>query len=232
MASYDLAWRQGVSGIEFDVQLSSDGIPVVIHDSRLHRTTSGSGWVWEHRASVLRRLDAGSWFNRRHRLRARERYAGARIPLLTEVLQWIKARQCLAFVEIKDYRPGRSGKSSSGNRARRRLAFGAGSFFRPAVPSAGQGIEQGGAFGTGLLRPPAAGSARSCARSGGAAAVLGDCFPGTYSARPPPRAASYPLDGQLPTAYAAQDSGWRGRPHHQLPGQTHRSPGTPRSGAA
>jgi glycerophosphoryl diester phosphodiesterase len=106
MASYDLAWRQGVSGIEFDVQLSSDGIPVVIHDARLHRTTSGDGWVWEHRASVLRRLDAGSWFNRRHRPRARERYAGARIPLLTEVLQWIKARQCQAFVEIKDYRPG------------------------------------------------------------------------------------------------------------------------------
>jgi glycerophosphoryl diester phosphodiesterase len=106
IASYDLAWRQGVSGIEFDVQLSSDGVPVVIHDARLHRTTSGGGWVWEHRASVLRRLDAGSWFNRRHRLRARERYAGARIPLLAEVLQWIKARQCLAFVEIKDYRPG------------------------------------------------------------------------------------------------------------------------------
>lgn len=106
MASFDLAWRQGVDGIEFDVQLSSDGIPVVIHDARLTRTTSGSGWVYEHRVSVLRRLDAGSWFNRRHRLRARERYAGARIPLLAEVLQWVKARQCLAFVEIKDYRPG------------------------------------------------------------------------------------------------------------------------------
>jgi glycerophosphoryl diester phosphodiesterase len=102
LASFDLAWRQGVDGIEFDVHLSSDGIPVVIHDARLHRTTSGSGWVREHRASVLRRLDAGSWFNRRYRLRARERYAGARIPLLAEVLQWVKARQCLAFVEIKD----------------------------------------------------------------------------------------------------------------------------------
>ena len=79
---------------------------MVIHDTRLARTTSGSGWVWEHRASVLRRLDAGSWFNRRYRLRARERYAGARIPLLAEVLQWVKARQCLAFVEIKDHRPG------------------------------------------------------------------------------------------------------------------------------
>ena len=57
-------------------------------------------------SSVLRRLDAGSWFNRKHRLRARERYAGARIPLLAEVLQWVKARGCLAFVEIKDFRPG------------------------------------------------------------------------------------------------------------------------------
>jgi glycerophosphoryl diester phosphodiesterase len=106
MASFDLAWRQGVDGIEFDVQLSSDGVPVVIHDPRLLRTTSGSGWVWEHRASVLRRLDAGSWFNRRHRLRARERYAGARIPLLSEALHWTTTRHCRAFVEIKDYRQG------------------------------------------------------------------------------------------------------------------------------
>ena len=110
LASFELAWRQGVNGIEFDVQLSSDGVPVVIHDARLTRTTSGSGWVHEHRASVLRRLDAGSWFNRRYRLRARERYAGARIPLLAEVLQWVKARQCLALVEIKDYRPGVAAK--------------------------------------------------------------------------------------------------------------------------
>ena len=110
LASFDLAWRQGVDGIEFDVQLSSDDVPVVIHDARLLRTTSGSGWVWEHRASVLRRLDAGSWFNRRYRLRARERYAGARIPLLAEVLEWVKERQCLAFVEIKDYRPGAAAK--------------------------------------------------------------------------------------------------------------------------
>ena len=106
VASFDLAWRQGVDGIEFDVQLSSDGVPMVLHDARLTRTTSGIGWVWEHRASVLRRLDAGSWFNRRYRLRARERYAGARIPLLAEVLQWVEARQCVAFVEIKDHRPG------------------------------------------------------------------------------------------------------------------------------
>ncbi len=110
LASFELAWRQGADGIEFDVQLSSDGVPMVIHDARLTRTTSGGGWVWEHRANVLRRLDAGSWFNRRHRLLARERYAGVRVPLLAEVLHWIKKRKCLAFVEIKDYRPGVAAK--------------------------------------------------------------------------------------------------------------------------
>ncbi len=106
LQAFELALRQGADGIEFDVHLSSDGIPVVIHDPRLTRTTSGNGWVHEHRASVLRRLNAGSWFNRRHPIRARERYAGARIPLLSEILQWVRSRQCLAFVEIKGSTPG------------------------------------------------------------------------------------------------------------------------------
>ena len=110
IVSFELALRQGADGVEFDVHLSSDGVPVVIHDARLTRTTSGSGWVHEHRARVLRRLDAGSWFNRRHPFRARERYAGARIPLLAEVLHWVRARQCLAFVEIKGRQPDLAAK--------------------------------------------------------------------------------------------------------------------------
>jgi len=84
------------------VQLSSDGVPMVIHDARLDRTTSGRGRVCDYRASALRRLDAGSWFNRRFPSRARQRYEGARIPLLSEVLAWVRARKCIAFLEIKD----------------------------------------------------------------------------------------------------------------------------------
>ncbi|MBZ5565156.1 MAG: glycerophosphodiester phosphodiesterase [Acidobacteriia bacterium] len=110
LVSFDLALRQGADGIEFDVQLSSDGVPVVIHDARLDRTTSGSGRVSEHCASVLRRLDAGSWFNRRFPARARERYAGARIPLLAEALAWVGERCCRALVEIKDPTPGAEAK--------------------------------------------------------------------------------------------------------------------------
>ena len=102
LAAFELALRQGADGVEFDVRLSADGMPMVIHDARLERTTSGSGWVGEHRASALRRLNAGSWFNRRFPLRARERYAGARIPFLSEVLGWARDHKCRALVEIKE----------------------------------------------------------------------------------------------------------------------------------
>jgi glycerophosphoryl diester phosphodiesterase len=101
LAAFDLALRQGAKGIEFDVHLSSDGIPVVIHDPRLDRTTSGGGWVSEHRASALRKLDAGSWFNRRFPEKARQLYLAAKIPLLFEVLAWVRQHKLLAFIEIK-----------------------------------------------------------------------------------------------------------------------------------
>ncbi|WP_126427181.1 glycerophosphodiester phosphodiesterase [Brevibacillus marinus] len=67
-----------IAMIEIDVHLSKDGVPVVIHDDTLERTTNGSGKVCEHTYDELRQLDAGSWF-------AAE-YAMARIPSLEEVL--------------------------------------------------------------------------------------------------------------------------------------------------
>ena len=101
LAAFELALGQGADGIEFDVQFSADGVPVVIHDARVDRTTSGSGRVADHSLRALRRLDAGSWFNRRYPARARPRYVGRKIPLLAEVLGWVHDRNCLAFVEIK-----------------------------------------------------------------------------------------------------------------------------------
>lgn len=103
-AAFELALRQGADGIEFDVHLSADGVPVVIHDARLERTTSASGRVGRETAAALRRLDAGSWFNRRFPARARARYAGLKIPLLIEALAWVRQRRCLAFLEIKQGR--------------------------------------------------------------------------------------------------------------------------------
>ncbi len=104
LAAFELALAQGADGIEFDVHLSADGVPVVIHDFRLERTTSGSGRLRRHTLSELRRLDAGSWFNRRYPSRARPQYADLKVPTLAEVLAWVRERNCLAYVEIKQSR--------------------------------------------------------------------------------------------------------------------------------
>ena len=45
--------------IEFDVQLSADGLPLVIHDPDLARTTNGTGQVWQCSETDVCALDAG-----------------------------------------------------------------------------------------------------------------------------------------------------------------------------
>ena len=50
----------GATFIEFDVRTSADGVPVVIHDRTVDRTTDGTGPVWELTAEQLAALDAGS----------------------------------------------------------------------------------------------------------------------------------------------------------------------------
>jgi glycerophosphoryl diester phosphodiesterase len=109
LAAFELALAQGADGIEFDVRLAADGEPVVIHDARLNRTTSGTGFVHEHSAGALKTLDAGSWFNQRYPAKARSWFARQRIPLLEEVLTWVRRQGCKAFLEIKqgsDVYPG------------------------------------------------------------------------------------------------------------------------------
>ncbi|HUU13722.1 MAG TPA: glycerophosphodiester phosphodiesterase family protein [Terriglobia bacterium] len=101
LVAFELALGQGADAIELDVHLSADGVPVVIHDMRLDRTTSGKGLVRKHTAAEIRRLDAGSWFNRRYPAKARPNYSAQRIPMLAEVLGWVRAHQCRVFVEIK-----------------------------------------------------------------------------------------------------------------------------------
>lgn len=97
LAAFSLAWDEGADGIELDVHLSRDGIPVVIHDETLERTTDGRGAVSSLRASELRRLDAGRWFA--------PAFAGERIPLLSEVLDW--AGEDLPLnIELKTLRAG------------------------------------------------------------------------------------------------------------------------------
>ncbi len=93
MPAFIEALNQGADAIECDLQLTRDGIPVVIHDDFLHRTTDGVGLVSEYSFKELKRLDAGSWFHKK--------YAGVTIPSLVEVLEWLKTNHLGLNIELK-----------------------------------------------------------------------------------------------------------------------------------
>jgi glycerophosphoryl diester phosphodiesterase len=84
LAAFDLGLAAGADGLELDVHLSSDGVPVVHHDSTLDRTTSGRGPIAAHTAAELARLDAGCRFDAGGRYPFRRQGIG--VPTLAEVL--------------------------------------------------------------------------------------------------------------------------------------------------
>ncbi len=63
LASFRAAAATGIKAIEFDVALTFDARPVVIHDTSLERTTNGYGLLAENTLESMSGLDAGSWFD-------------------------------------------------------------------------------------------------------------------------------------------------------------------------
>ena len=61
LVAFEAAIASGADSVELDVQLSADGVAVVIHDDTVDRTTLGSGAVAQLTAAELAALDAGSW---------------------------------------------------------------------------------------------------------------------------------------------------------------------------
>jgi len=92
LAAFSLAVELGADGIEFDVQLSSDGEVVVIHDFVLETTTDGQGPVQNKTLVELKELDAGAWFD--------PKFAGLRIPTLQELIDAV-GHHLLLNVELK-----------------------------------------------------------------------------------------------------------------------------------
>lgn len=99
LAAFRLAEEFGADGVELDVHLTRDGVPVVIHDETLERTTTGHGPIRRRSAAALRRYDAGSWFG--------PDWVGEAVPTLNEVFIWAGERIRLN-VEIKSAPAGRA----------------------------------------------------------------------------------------------------------------------------
>jgi glycerophosphoryl diester phosphodiesterase len=100
LRSFEAALAAGAPVVEVDVRLSSEGVPVAMHDADVSRTTDGVGPICGFAVSELRRLNAGTT----HR--------PEQVPLLSEVFELVSGRGGLAL-EIKnipgepDYEPDR-----------------------------------------------------------------------------------------------------------------------------
>lgn len=93
LPAFAAALAAGADGVEFDVQLSRDGHPVVIHDETVDRTTDGSGMVRDLTLAQLQELDAAAGM---------AGIDGARIPQLGEVLQLLAGTGLGVNVELKN----------------------------------------------------------------------------------------------------------------------------------
>lgn len=100
VAAFERAMSDGADGIEFDVRLSRDQIPVVIHDPSLKRTAHLDKFVSQLTAKELAEIDVGVWFRRQSDASA-TLYAGERLPNLAQVFELFSGNSGVLYVEMK-----------------------------------------------------------------------------------------------------------------------------------
>lgn len=93
LAAMRCGLAHGFHAVEFDVMLSRDGIPVVVHDPDFGRTIAGAGKVSDCTAQELAAMDAGSWFG--------PAFSGERVPTLAQVADFCIENRIWMNVEIK-----------------------------------------------------------------------------------------------------------------------------------
>lgn len=94
MASFTLAENQGADGIETDIHLTKDKVPVLFHDLNVKRTTNQIGLIKDFTLNEVKQFDAGTWFS--------DEFAGERVVTLEEFLQWIKPKALYLNLELKN----------------------------------------------------------------------------------------------------------------------------------
>jgi len=111
VAAMRIGYQRGFRGVEFDVTLSADGEPVLMHDPTLNRTTDAKGPVADHTWAELARLDAGAWFS--------PEFAGEPIPRLADAIAFCRAHQVWINAEIK---PAPGAEQQTGQQVARAIA--------------------------------------------------------------------------------------------------------------
>lgn len=104
LAAFARAILDGADGIEFDVRLSRDGLPMVIHDASLRRTGLRDSLVCDLTADELQKIDVGSWFTRASFEGGPSpvaSYASEKLPTLAQVFELFNPNRGWLYLEMK-----------------------------------------------------------------------------------------------------------------------------------
>lgn len=100
LGAFVSAIAAGADGIEFDVRLAADGVPVVIHDDSLKRTAGQPLPVNSLSSAELQRVNVGNWFARARKLPA-NKFAAETVPTLEQLFSLFSTNSLLLYLEIK-----------------------------------------------------------------------------------------------------------------------------------
>ena len=100
LAAFKRAIQVGADGVEFDVRLASDGVPVVIHDETLQRTALVQKRVADISAAELQQVNVGSWFSR-SRKASTDEFAAEGVPTLQQLFELFASSPALLYLEMK-----------------------------------------------------------------------------------------------------------------------------------
>jgi glycerophosphoryl diester phosphodiesterase len=100
MAAFRAAITAGADGIEFDVRLTRDGIPVVIHDRTLRRTGGRSERVADLTWPEVEHVNVASWFASKKKLPPAS-FTNETVPSLQELFELYKSNHLLLYLEMK-----------------------------------------------------------------------------------------------------------------------------------
>jgi len=93
LSSIRKAHELGVTWVEFDVKITSDGHAILFHDDTVERTSDGNGNVADMSLAEIQALDAGSWFS--------DAFSGEVIPTFVDAIDLLSELSLGANVEIK-----------------------------------------------------------------------------------------------------------------------------------
>lgn len=105
LAAFGKAIEIGADGLEFDVRITKNGVPIVFHDPTLKRIAGKNVRIVETNVEDLREIDAGSWFNQRFPRKQNAVFAAERIPTLQETLDFLGDYRGLLYLELKCINP-------------------------------------------------------------------------------------------------------------------------------